>query len=498
LVLIAFGVFMAAGFVIGDRLSPAGKRLSKVTGVDPPAYFGVSHALLFHQNFDLADEYHHVPPDDSLWTAKRKETGHYGSAYAVGYSILAAPFLAAGTLVDALAGNPANGYSRFAILGYCLANIVLTTLGLLALFTLMLNVAEYWGIALRAASLLALFAAFAIFIGTSVGYYAFSPMPHAATFFCASLFLATWWKVRDRTDVPSWALLGLIGGLLSVTRWQDIFFLAGPILVDLFSGAELLIPRIRSRIAYGAVAILCWTPQILEWKYIYGKYLTVPQGNGFFVFPPPFIPKVLFSTQNGWITWTPLVLLGLCGLIWGAFKKFRLFLPWILVIALEVSLIGSLPLTWWGGEGFSGRYLTASASMIGLGLATLLCLTAGKARVFVLSVGTTCCLFALVFAIQFRLYLVPHSDRLTASEYFTDKFRLLNVRRRKMAVQQAERYLQEGSPSAAVATLESAQAYGPDRDVLAELSKAYRAGGQESEAQNAERRLMILLQSRLF
>jgi hypothetical protein len=494
----AFTLLLVAGFVLGDGMAPAGRRLAKVTGIDPPAYFGVSHALLFHQDFDLSEEYQRVKPDDSPWTARRKETGHYSSAYAVGYSILAAPFLAAGTLMDALAGNPATGYSGFAILGYCLANVVLTGLALMSLFAFTRNVAEFWGSAPRTAALYALFTTGAIFFGTSVGYYAFSPMSHATTFFCASLFLAYWWRVRERTDVRSWVFLGLLGGFLSITRWQDIFFLTAPILADLLGGPRGLLPRVRSRIAYGAAAALCWTPQVVEWKYIYGKFLTVPQGEGFFVFPPPFIPQVLFSTRNGWVMWTPLVLLGVSGLIVGARRKARLLLPWIVVIALEIGLIGSLPTTWHGGEGFSARYLTSNAPLIALGLVTLLCLATRNVRFLVMGAALVFCLFSVVSAVEFRLDLIPRADRLTASEYFTDKLRPLQVRRRKQMLRQAEALLSQGSPAAAAAVLEAAAADGPDRDILVALSKAYRASGREPEARNADQRLTILMQSRLF
>jgi hypothetical protein len=495
--LAAFAITLAIGFVLGDSMSLAGKRVAKVAGVDPPGYFDVSHAILFHRNFDITDEYHHVKPDDSPFTALRKETGHYGTVYAIGYSILAAPFLGAGTLVDRLAGNAPDGYSHFAILGYCLTNVVLTGLGLIALFTFLRNVAESWGTAPRPAALYALFAVGATFCGTNVGFYAFSPMSHASTVFCACVFLAYWWRVRDRTDIPSWILLGLIGGLLSISRWQDIFFLGGPILADLFSGTAGIVSRIRSRVAYGIVAVLWWIPQLLEWKYMYGKYLTVPQGDGFFVFPPVFVPQALFSTRDGWFMWTPLVLLGLTGLVWGSLRAARLILPWLVVVTLEIAIVGSM-WTWHGGEGFSERYLTSSAPLIALGLVTLLCLATRNVRVLAMAAAVVCCVFTVVGAVQFRLDLVPRSDRLTASEYLTDKFRLREVRRRKAAVQRAEQLIGQGSPAAAVAALEEVEVYGPDREVFAELSKAYRASGREAEAQDTDRRLTMFLQSRLF
>jgi hypothetical protein len=102
-------ILLMSGFVLADGFAPGGRRIAKVTGVDPPAYFGVSHSLLFDRDFDLSNEYRRVPPDDNPWTRVRQETGHPGSAYPIGYSLLAIPFLGAGTVLDAMAGIPRTG-----------------------------------------------------------------------------------------------------------------------------------------------------------------------------------------------------------------------------------------------------------------------------------------------------------------------------------------------------------------------------------------------------
>lgn len=500
LVIGLFTIVLIASFVLLDHFAPVGRRLAKIAGVDPPAYFGVCHALLFHQDFDLSNEFERVKPDDSLWTAVRKETGHRGSSYGIGYSILAIPFLAAGTALDALLGNRADGYSDLAILGYCLANVILTCIGLAALFTFLQDTAGLWGISGSGSVAYALFVTGTIFFGTSVGYYAFSQMSHASTFFAASLFLACWWKVRERTDVRGWAVLGLVGGVLSICRWQDVFYLGAPLLFDLLNGGlRGVIPRLRSRAVYAGVFLLCWIPQLLEWKYMYGKFFLIPQGQGFIVLPPHFIPQVLFSSQNGWFFWTPLTLLGFCGLLFGAVKMPRVFLPWIVVIALEVALIGSLPITWHGGDSFSSRNLTSCVPLIAFGLVTLLYASSGLVRGIITAVAVAFCLFAVLFAIQFRLDLIMRHDRLTAAECFTDKFRLLQVKRRKLAVQQAETLLAQGSAEAAVRALESAErAYGDNRDLLSALSKAYRAIGRQADAEHAGRQWEMLMQSRLW
>jgi hypothetical protein len=488
-------LLLAAAFVIGDQMAPAGRRLAKVAGDDPPVYFDVSHALLFHQSFDLAPEFRRIKPEDDQWTPVSKVTGHQTSPFPIGYSIIAIPFLAAGTVVDAIAGNPADGFSRYAVLFYCLTNVVITGLGLIALFTFLNQVARSW-VSQTHANTAALATTCAVFFGTSVAYYAFSEMSHAATFFAGSVFLAWWWRVRERNDFRGWAILGLLAGAVSLARWQDIFFAGAPLLADLMAGWTALSRRIRPRVVYVAVIVLCWVPQMIDWKFMFGKYLTVPQG-AIFVFPPQFIPNVLFSSEHGWFIWTPLALLGVLGMITGAIKQPRVFVPWIVVVALEVSLIASIPVTWHSGPAFGNRYMTSSAPLVGFGLLYLLCRCSRPVRILAAAAAAVCCIFSVLFAIQFRLDLIPKLDRLTPAELFTDKFSMPRVRRQKLAAQRADDLISRGSPEQAVGILQDV-ANPPDPDVLSELSKAYRAIGQDDKAQEAGKRLRELLETRLY
>ena len=345
-----FTFLLATAFVAGDALAPAGRRLAKITGDDPPLYFDTSHALLFHHSFDLTREFERIRPASDRWSPISTATGHRTSPFPIGYSLFAMPFLALGTIADSIAGNPADGFSRYAVLFYCLTNVVLTGLGLIALFTFLFQVGiSRRGISEKQANLLALGVTFAVFFGTSVGYYTFSEMSHAATFLTGTLFLLWWWRVRDQTGVRNWAILGLLGGLLSIARWQDVFFTGAPLLCDAMTGIEGIRVRLRSRLVYVTVIGLTCLPQMLEWKFMFGKYVTVPQGGSIFKFPPPFIPNVLFSTEHGWFIWTPLTILGVIGLIMAAGEAIRYYLPWILVIAAEVALIASIPVRWHSG-----------------------------------------------------------------------------------------------------------------------------------------------------
>jgi hypothetical protein len=279
-----------------------------------------------------------------------------------------------------------------------------------------------------------------------------------------------------------------------------MFYVAAPFVFDLTDKRLLsrFLPWLRSRAVYLGVAALCWIPQLLEWKSIYGKFLTNPYA-GMLVFPPRWVPQFLFSSQNGWFFWTPLALVGVCALLYGLVRAGRAFLPWLLVIALEVTLVSSVRVFWHGADAFSSRYMTSSAPLVALGLVTILCVANRLLLRVTISLIAACCLFTSLFAVQFRLDLIPRSERLTAAECFTDKLRILQVRRRKAAVQQARNYLQQGSADAAVQTLErAADLYGSDRDVWKVMSAAYRAAGRTPDAENADRQWQKVMQSRLW
>ncbi|MGA2716432.1 MAG: hypothetical protein ABSG41_25335 [Bryobacteraceae bacterium] len=498
-IIFTFSIAVLIAFITLDQIAPAGRRLIKIRGEDPVNYFGIAHSVLFDHDFNLNNEYERMPPDGRFWTANQPGTGLPGSPWGLGYSFLEIPLLALGTGVDALVGNPADGYSHWAIFFYCIGSLLMVGCGMAALFLLLRSVGEYWGIMSEDhQSAYALFVTLAIFFGTNVGYYAFSEMSHSSTFLFASLFLTIWWRVRESESRRDWLVLGLVGGFLSICRWQDVLYLGGPLLYDLFGGSWLKRSAWwRSRLLYGVGIGVCWIPQVLEWKAIYGKYVTIPQGGGIFSFPPAHMLQVLVSSQNGWFIWTPITILGVAGLFLGAVRATRIYLPWIIVLTLQAAVVGSVSF-WSGVESFGARYMLSNTPLIGLGIITIFGISAVWVRRTVAVLCAVCCVFTSLFAVQFRLDLMPTETPLTFSELFTDKLRLTQVRQRRAAAKQAEQLLAKGDPNSAIRILEDAGRLGEDRNVDVSLVKAYRAAGRPEQADAAELRYKKLLESSLY
>ena len=498
--IVLFTIVLLVGFVTLDEIAPAGRKLATIRGIDAVCYFDIAHSILFDHDFNLTNEFERMPQDSrSNWTRRRPETGLPGSVWAVGYSILQLPLLALGTGIDALVGNPADGYSRWAIFCYSIGTLLMVGFGMLALYCLLESIGSYWQIRELPRAGYGLFITFVTFFGTNVGYYAFSRMSHSSTFLLACLFLYMWWRVRDSESRRHWLFLGLLGGFLSICRWQEIFYLAGPLLYDLLGGEfRKKSPKFwQAKVIYGIGIVISWIPQMLEWKAIYGRYLTNPVGGSFFAFPPPYISKVLLSTNVGWFVWTPVTILGVTGLLLGAYKAYRIYVPWLLVVAMEVVFIGSV-ITWDGGDSFGARYLISSTPLIALGIMTFFCLSAEWVRRGLAPLCALCCVFTVLFVIQFRLDLIPRGTQLTFSELLTDKFHLRQVKARKAAVRQAGALLANGDVATAIAVLESAQPLGQDRDIDRLLERAYRAAGRQEDADAAATRYQRVLASRLY
>ena len=354
-VIIGFAALVAAFLFVLDTLSPADRPVIRMSGVDSVAYFGTAHSLLFDFDFDLTNEYAVLKPEKDYHTTIQPETGLPGSPWAIGYSLLQVPFLALGTVIDYLVHNSADGYSRYAVMFYYLGNVVFLAVGLVCLFQFLYAFAssELPSLSESRKLQVSLVVPLIFWPSTTLGYYTFSPMSHVAGFMAVSLMVLVWWHVKDSYRPWHWVALGLCGGLTILCRWQNALLLLWPLLYDTLLWRSLASPRshfnwpwLRARLLFGSVAIACLLPQFIQWKVIYGRYMTIPQGSGFLEFPPWFIPNVLLSTRHGWFTWTPIAVVCVIGLLYGCYRVRTIFIPLITVLFLEVAVIGSLPAHW--------------------------------------------------------------------------------------------------------------------------------------------------------
>ncbi len=507
------GAVLAGLLFVVDRIEPAGRTVLRVGGMtDRSAYFAVAHSLLFDRDFDLSNQYAAlgVVPNNHgrLWWyfEVQPETGLPGTPFPIGFSLLVAPFILTGAILEGVLHGRWDGYAGLPVVGFFLGNLFYTCAGMTLLFLLLRALGTETGADKERAKRTAWIVTMGMWPTTSLAYYSLAPMSHIAGFAAAAAFLLAWWRARDGESWRRWLVTGACGGLLFLCRWQMALFALIPLLYDL---ARLRSGQVRlhgsegrawlaSRLAGLGGALLASVPQIAQWKAIHGRFVSVPQGEAFFEFPPRHALNVLLSTNHGWFVWTPITLVGVAGILLASRRQPRLFAPLAIALAVQVALVGSLPSNWMAAESFSNRMLTECLPIVGLGLVVLLLEGSKRTRRAMYAFGVLCTVWSLLFAVQYRLDAVPKADRLTTQELFTDKMLLQRTMKRRAASLEARRLLDESPARALAAATAAAERFGHDRLLLKAIAEAHRRRGDLEAAAQAERRLVALLDERLF
>lgn len=324
-------------------------------GIDHYVYL---RSLWFDGDLDLANDYDAVAPGlarvDPVTPIGRTSNHH-----PVGPALVWSPlFLVADALARLTGRSGDTALHRNAV---AIASLLCGWAGLLLVY---LTARRHAG---RAAALLG---ALALGFGSFLYWYlAFAPtMAHAPAFGAAALVVWLW-----LSELPAGprraALLGAACGLAALLRWANGLIVLLPI-------ADLL-PRLarpgerraalRDLAILGGVSLAVFSPQFLVWNALYGSPLTIPQGEAF-VGNAPAWDGVLFSPRKGLFSWSPLLYLGLAGLVPFALReKWRALAA--LVFAFLLVRVNAGVADWWGGAAFGGRRFDALLPLFGLGLA---------------------------------------------------------------------------------------------------------------------------------
>lgn len=216
---------------------------------------------------------------------------------------------------------------------------------------------------------------------------------HAPAIGVTTLFVFTWWRGLGRAEPRRWAVLGLLGGFLTVMRWQNVWlpFTCGAVeLVFVLLGwlggetgiegvrapAERLPAWARWRrvvvcgLVYAVTTFVGLAPQLLAWKAIYGDYLPQTGGRTFLRWLDPYAMDLLFSPRYGLLGFSPWLYVPVAGLGVAAvrFRREPLWLVAGLYTALAVYLNACLAsVSWYGGATFGPRRLDSLFPFLVLG-----------------------------------------------------------------------------------------------------------------------------------
>jgi len=330
-------------------------------------YYAYLPSLILDGDLEFSNQFDAFPEErrdrlEEVTTA----TGHRANFFSVGPAFLWLPFFLLGHLAAWLSGHRGNGFGLLYELP--------TYGGSLAWAILGIFLAERAGRQLFPPALVRL-AVLTVWLGTSAAAYTFCElhMAHGLSAMAVGLLLGLCLRADANPDQRRlwWALGGALG-LTCLLRWQNVGLVLLPLMVlgrhlraglgwreGLLRGGGLL-----------ALAAVCFLPQLLTWRVIFGAWLTVPQGAGFLHWDRPQILAFLFSTNNGLFTWTPAVLVSFIGLAVGTRRAPAVCGAALGILALQ-AYVNSCVEDWWAGEAFGMRRMVDYAPFYVLGLAFL-------------------------------------------------------------------------------------------------------------------------------
>jgi hypothetical protein len=355
---------------------------------DEIQYFSWLRSAAFDRDVDFENEYRHFSDTgvirdpgfhETFLGDRLNEHGRRINFGPIGSAILWAPFYTVGHVVALATAAPADGYSQPYVSAVAYGSAVY---GFFAVLLTASIVRRLLGRGLGAALV--------ILVGTPLLFYVYvtPPFAHANSAFAVSLFLWLWLRARGGWRTRDVVLLGVAGGLMSMVREQDLFFVAGPA-IDFVRWAWTAdrARAVRAAAAGVAAFALAFLPQLLAYKALNGHFGPTELSTRKMTWTSPHALQVLFSPEHGLFAWTPLLLLAVAGLVLlavgrrEAAPRHGADLAWIaqlglVMFALQVYVSGSVE-SWTVAGAFGQRRFVATTPLFAIGLAALFQATRG-------------------------------------------------------------------------------------------------------------------------
>jgi hypothetical protein len=297
-------------------------------------------------------------------------TRRWVNAHPIGVAIMQAPMFGVAHALTRWTNLSPDGFTLYYQHAAGLSGLLWIVAGLIILRRV---VRRHFGDGVTAATLLT------ILLGTNLYHHATFDSsyshPYAFFLFAAFLDLTERWHAQPRRSTS--VLLGLVAGLIVLTRHTNILFLLvfplyGVVGAETFR-ARLAVIRREARLVavMGIVAAIVVTPQLAIYYQATGSPIISSYGNLGFNFESPRIGGVLFSVQKGLFFWSPLLLAacaGMFGLARSSDSARAFVLPAVLILLVDTYVIAS----WWDwqfGGSFGHRAFVDVLPVFAIGLA---------------------------------------------------------------------------------------------------------------------------------
>ena len=218
-----------------------------------------------------------------------------------------------------------------------------------------------------------------ILLGTNLYHYATfdSSYSHPYSFFLLASFLELIERWYERPRRLESVVLGIVAGLIVLTRHTNALFLIFFPLYNVTSLAALrrrltLLGRERWLVAAMiAAAAVVVSPQLAIYYQATGRMFVSSYGELGFNFASPRLVQVLFGVQKGLFFWSPVLLTSVAGFIWLARSQSsaRAFVvPALLFLLVDTYVVAS----WWDwqfGASFGHRGFVDTFPVFAIGVA---------------------------------------------------------------------------------------------------------------------------------
>jgi hypothetical protein len=246
---------------------------------------------------------------------------------------------------------------------------------------------------------------------------------HAQSAFMVALFLWYWDATREHRNRAQWLLLGVIVGLMLNVYYANLMIVSVLVVeaveqyVLIFrsgrSSSSSLLGLLTRHLLFGFVVIVVMIPTFVSRWIVYGG----PFETGYvsirdFLWRSPVFFSVLFSSNHGLLSWTPLLGFAILGLLFFTFRMPMVGTPFLTAFVSFYLFIAFYP-DWAGISSYGNRFFVSLTPLFVLGLAYLLERVAAtfprvRSALAVCS-GVLACfvLWNLGFIYQWGMHLVP-------------------------------------------------------------------------------------------
>jgi hypothetical protein len=353
---------------------------------DGVGYYAYARSLLIERHLNFEKDWQHgnesfvmgqVGPDGRVLPSEYTSTGHIANIWSIGPSLLWAPFLvvthAGVLLVDQMGAHvSADGFSAPYLITMAVATSFYGFLSLWISFYLARKYfEERW----------AFLATLGIWWASSLPVYMyFNPSwSHAHSAFVVALFLWYWHRTRTARTLPQWILLGVLSGLMVNVYYPNGVVLLVPVMEAISSywkewnasaHGGPAIPRLFVRhLIYLGTFVVALLPTLISRQIIFGS----PTNTGYtpvrgWAWHSPAFWSVLFSSDHGLLSWTPILILALVGLAW-FHRVDQRFATYLTVVFVAFYVLISLHPDWDGLSSYGSRFFVSLTPLFVLGLA---------------------------------------------------------------------------------------------------------------------------------